>query len=103
MIKCFPELTPRAWHLAKLVQQPGTKDTWLFIGNEKQKNDCDSSRPAWPLQFDLNLIFLLEGHYNSFISESHILPVYDVKKHKTEKASKGKLETSKLASYHFKY
>lgn len=55
MIKCFPELTPRAWHLAKLVQQPGTKDTWLFIGNEKQKNDCDSSRPAWPLQFDLSL------------------------------------------------
>lgn len=62
----------------------------MTVTRPDQRDHCD-------------LIFHLEGHYNSFISESHILPFYDVKKHKTEKASKGKLETSKLASYHFKY
>lgn len=101
VIKCFPELTPRAWHLATLVQQPGTKDTWLFIGNERQKTTV--TRPD---QCDhCNLIFLLEGHFQAIHSSQNPIfcHFYDVKRHKTVKASKGKLETSKSASHHFKY
>lgn len=93
MIKCFPELTPRTRHLAKLVQQPGTKDMWLFIGNEKQKKTV--TRPD---QCDhCNLIFLLEGYCNSFISESHILPFLWCKKTQNWKSFQGKIKNIRVS------